>query len=65
MKLDCGPTPDERLKQAEALLEEARDWVMGQIGSSYCETDKEDEEFVDRIDSFLGNPLTNWRTIHL
>lgn len=57
-------TSPSRLTEAERLLEEARDYIQGYIGSSYCETDAEDEKFVDKIDSFLGNPLTNWRTLH-
>lgn len=54
-------TTEERLQRAESLLKDARDHIMGFIGSSYCETDKEDEKFVDEIDTFLGEKLTDWR----
>lgn len=53
-----------RLEVAEKLLEDARDHIMGFIGSSYSETDKEDEAFVDEIDTFLGNKLVDWRNIN-
>lgn len=56
---------EDRLKQAEAFLQDARDWIMGCIGSSYCETNKGDEDFVDDIDSFLGAAsLTDWKNIN-
>lgn len=55
----------DELTQAKRLLEDARDALMGFIGSSYAETDKEDEDFVDEIDTFLGNPLVDWRNIHV
>ncbi len=71
-----GPDPDDKiigitvgelkkihatLKEAKRLLNDSRDSVMGFIGCSYSETDKEDEKFVDEIDTFLGNPLVDWR----
>ena len=55
---------EHRLAEAERLLSDARDHVMGFIGSSYSETDKEDEAFVDEIDRFLGNTQVDWRNIN-
>lgn len=36
------------------LLSECRDFVAGCVGSSYHDTDKEDEEFLGRIDRELA-----------
>jgi hypothetical protein len=54
---------DERLREAKDLLTYARDHIMGFIGSSYSETDKEDEAFVDEINAFLGEPPYDWRNL--
>jgi hypothetical protein len=50
----------DELSEAKALLEDARDHLMGFIGSSYSESGKEDMDMVDKINIFLGDPPINW-----
>lgn len=52
------------LKEAKRLLNDSRDFVMGCVGSTYCDTDKDDEKFADEIDTFLGNQQVDWRNIN-
>jgi hypothetical protein len=40
--------------ELEKLLEDVRDFVCHQIGSSYSETDEDDERLLDRIDKIIA-----------
>lgn len=48
-------TKQDRIEKLEALLGDARDHLQHFIGSSYCETDKDDEALLARIDATLNS----------
>lgn len=45
---------EDRIKILEKTLEEAVGYVIGCIGSSYCDTDKEDWETLHNFEDILG-----------
>lgn len=49
----------DRIKELEQALEDASGYIIGCIGSSYCDTDEEDFEFLWEIEDILGKPRTS------
>lgn len=45
---------NDRVKELESLLEESIGYVIGCIGSSYCETNQEDWNFLHQLEDALG-----------
>lgn len=46
--------PEDRIKQLEAVVADAIDYVIGCIGSSYCETSEDDWKTLHEWEDALG-----------
>ena len=51
---------EDYIAALEKMLDEAAGYVISCIGSSYCETSKEDMKFLNEIEELLGQPKTTW-----
>lgn len=49
---------EDRIAELEKMLDEAAGYVLSCIGSSYCETSKDDLKFLNEIEDLLGQPRT-------
>lgn len=54
----------QRVEELENAVRDAIDYVIGCLGSSYCETDNSDWEILHEFEKTLGVPLTNKNTFY-